>query len=78
MKIRYTQLLLLVLVVLSSCKAEWFKEPKTQLKVSVYDYEGLAPFLNEKDDVVYVVNFWATWCKPCVEELPAFEKLLSE
>lgn len=26
-------------------------------------------------DTVYVVNFWATWCKPCIEELPAFDKL---
>ena len=26
-------------------------------------------------DTVYVVNFWATWCKPCIEELPYFEKL---
>lgn len=25
-------------------------------------------------DTVYVVNFWATWCKPCVQELPAFDK----
>jgi thiol-disulfide isomerase/thioredoxin len=24
---------------------------------------------------VLVVNFWATWCKPCVEELPYFETL---
>ena len=26
-------------------------------------------------DTVYVLNFWATWCKPCVEELPEYEKL---
>jgi hypothetical protein len=26
-------------------------------------------------DTTYVVNFWATWCRPCVEELPAFEML---
>ncbi|MCC7303176.1 MAG: TlpA family protein disulfide reductase [Bacteroidia bacterium] len=26
-------------------------------------------------DTVYVINFWATWCKPCVEEFPLFTEL---
>ena len=25
-----------------------------------------------------MINFWATWCKPCVAELPYFEKINSE
>lgn len=27
------------------------------------------------NDTIYVVNFWATWCAPCVAELPYFEQL---
>ena len=26
-------------------------------------------------DTIYIVNFWATWCGPCVKELPNFEQL---
>lgn len=32
----------------------------------------------EPADTTYVVNFWATWCKPCVQELPAFDSLTTE
>ncbi len=28
-------------------------------------------------DTVYIINFWATWCAPCIKELPDFEKLNS-
>ena len=35
----------------------------------------LEKIINNRDDRLYVVNFWATWCPPCVSELPAFEKV---
>ncbi len=44
-------------------------------KVSVLDYNQLEPLLNQKNDTVYLVNFWATWCAPCVAELPAIMKV---
>lgn len=45
------------------------------ITVNAYDYNGLAHFLNKKNDTTYVINFWATWCVPCVKELPYFEEL---
>lgn len=26
-------------------------------------------------DTLYIINFWATWCAPCVAELPEFNRL---
>ncbi|MBQ4231805.1 MAG: TlpA family protein disulfide reductase [Lachnospiraceae bacterium] len=34
--------------------------------------------LSENKGKVVLINIWATWCGPCVGEMPAFEKLNSE
>jgi thiol-disulfide isomerase/thioredoxin len=48
-------------------------------KVAVYDYDAFAiDYLQKKDDYTYVLNFWATWCGPCVAELPHFLELEKE
>jgi thiol-disulfide isomerase/thioredoxin len=31
--------------------------------------------INSTGDEILVLNFWATWCAPCIKELPLFEKL---
>lgn len=43
--------------------------------LTFYDLEGKALTLADFRGEVLLVNLWATWCMPCVVELPALEKL---
>lgn len=42
--------------------------------VKVMDFKQLKPLLGQNNDSIYVVNFWATWCAPCIKEVPHFEQ----
>ncbi|WP_340202839.1 TlpA disulfide reductase family protein [Ascidiimonas sp. W6] len=48
---------------------------KDSIKIEVYDFKAFEKFLQKDDGTTYVINFWATWCAPCVKELPYFEQL---
>jgi thiol-disulfide isomerase/thioredoxin len=38
----------------------------------------LQELIQAETDHIKVINFWATWCAPCIKELPLFEKLGQE
>lgn len=75
-------LIILCALFLVNCKSEK-KETATQEEtpqleaaaIKVLDFNQFETYIHQESDKTYVVNFWATWCKPCVDELPAFEKL---
>ena len=43
--------------------------------IEVVDFEGMYSKIDLSVDKTYVINFWATWCAPCVKELPYFEEV---
>jgi thiol-disulfide isomerase/thioredoxin len=65
------RILLFILFVLYFPLTGQVKE-RTILKLN---FNQLEPYLHRQSDTLYIVNFWATWCVPCREELPAFEKV---
>ncbi len=46
--------------------------------VPVMNFNQMEPLLRVKNDTVYMINFWATWCTPCVEEMPDILKFSEE
>ena len=46
--------------------------------IEIVDFDGLYSKIDLSADKTYVINFWATWCAPCVKELPHFEEINKE
>lgn len=49
-----------------------------QPTVPVVTFEQFMAHVEKNKTKIHVVNFWATWCKPCVQELPNFIRLQRE
>jgi thiol-disulfide isomerase/thioredoxin len=56
----------------------WSLSAAAQPAAQTVKLDKLLEIIQEKSDHIKVINFWATWCAPCVKELPLFEKLGQE
>jgi len=57
--------------------ATLFSVAATAQDIKAYSADDVVLRCSSKD-TVYIINFWATWCVPCVQELPEFNKLESK
>jgi thiol-disulfide isomerase/thioredoxin len=71
-KIMKSLILSIIILVIMAC------DNKPVIVLKTVNFDELSQIINKNDDVLYVVNFWATWCSPCVEELPEFMEINRE
>jgi len=53
----------------------WLKNPIGLGKVQIRDQKGNQIGLSQFSGKIVLLNLWATWCAPCVKELPALDRL---
>lgn len=49
-----------------------------QQQAEIVKLKQLQEHINRKTDNIKIINFWATWCAPCIKEMPYFEKIGAE
>ena len=54
---------------IEKARVQWANEP---VKLDSIDDKGITELLKNNSDKLRLINVWATWCGPCVEEFPEF------
>lgn len=49
--------------------------PVSAQTARVIKWNEFEQLIKSRSDTTYIFNFWATWCKPCIRELPYFNAL---
>ncbi len=53
-------------------------ETAEEVTIISSDFDKIQALANTQSDTLYITNYWATWCGPCVEEIPDFVALHNE
>ncbi len=57
---------------IDKAKVQWAAEP---VKLDTIDDKGIKELLKNPSDKLRLINVWATWCGPCVEEFSSFVEM---
>lgn len=68
------------LLIMAACNGKKSKSNSEQKddaitleSIQLVDLSGNAIDVTELEDKTVFINFWATWCKPCIQEMPTIE-----
>ena len=81
MRFKSKLVLILVFIIMSFSVFAAKSNKKDDVKlpsIVLYDQYGKKHNIEEYKGKVVVINFWATWCGYCVQEMPEFEKVYKE
>lgn len=69
---------LLLFLLFAATTASFSNDGAPESRVKVISFSELKEVIDRSDDTLRIVNFWATWCVPCIRELPHFERTAIE
>jgi len=84
----YASAFLILIIIISGCKSDSSQNDAAVEEQStaedgngtiiLEDIEARNIILEEYRGKVVVLNFWATWCKPCIAEMPSIDRMIAE
>lgn len=71
---------ILLLVTWAGCSSEKKEEQPSLVasQIKLTDLEGKEVDLTDLEGKMIFVNFWATWCRPCIQEMPSIASLQTQ
>ncbi|WP_445957290.1 TlpA disulfide reductase family protein [Yeosuana sp.] len=68
--------ILIVTLLFTSCKSK-VTDKNATIEI-LEQFSELQSIIDSEKDTLLVLNFWSTYCPPCIKEMPLFNKLESE